>query len=256
MDHKGNQLPFPPQANLDELLSLARSRYPVHFEDLSVGDLTLQILQIQDMEAYIETLASAAHNGQGLNLPFWAKIWPTSILLSHVLASSYTVNDLDVLEIGAGVGVCGLVAALRGARVTITDYNPDALLFARINVLKNSLQDRVQLAASDFTVDRLSRRFQRIIGSEILYRERSYAPLVGFLEDHLAPGGEILLGKSHIFKATQFYELIHDGFDVQERNLGYKELSPQSGQPERHVCTILRLISKPGSNNKHPIPND
>jgi len=249
MDHTHKQLPYPPQADLDELLSLAKSRYPVHFEKVSVGDQSLQILQIRDMEAYIESLASATRNGQELNLPFWAKIWPTSILLSHVLSSSYAVKDLDVLEIGAGVGVCGLVAALQGARVVITDYHPDALLFARINVLKNSLQDQVQLAAADFTVDQLNRRFQRIIGSEVLYREESYAPLVEFLQNHVQPDGEILLAKSHIFQAVRFYELIKDAFAVKERSLGYKEKKPESGQPERHMCTIMRLMPRQGPSN-------
>ena len=249
------QFPYPPQAGLDELISLAKSRYPVHFENVSVGDQSLQVLQIRDMEAYIESLASATRNGQELDLPFWAKIWPTSILLSHVLSSSYAVNDLDVLEIGAGVGVCGLVAALQGARVVITDYHPDALLFARINVLKNSLQNQVHLAAADFTVDSLDRRFQRIIGSEVLYREESYAPLVAFLQNHLQPGGEILLAKSHIFKATRFYELIKETFVVQERSLGYKEINPESGQPERHMCTIMRLIPRQGLDSTSAVSN-
>lgn len=255
MDHTKKQFPYPPQAGLDELLSLAKSRYPVHFENVSVGDQSLQILQIRDMEAYIESLASATRNGQELDLPFWAKIWPTSILLSHVLSSSYAVKGLDVLEIGAGVGVCGLVAALQGARVVITDYHPDALLFARINVLKNSLQDQVDLAAADFTVDGLDRRFQRIIGSEVLYREESYAPLVAFLQNHLQPGGEILLAKSHIFKATRFYELIRETFVVQERSLGYKEINPESGQPERHMCTILRLMPRQGLDSTSAVSN-
>jgi len=243
--HKNkHQLPFSPQAGLDELLEQVKARYPVHFEPVHIGDIKLQILQIQDMEAYIENLAAAARSDEGLDLPFWAKIWPTSILLSHILASSYAVNDLEVLEIGAGVGVCGLVAASKGAQVVMTDYHPDALLFSRINVLQNSLQDRVELAAVDFTADRLDRRFDRIIGSEVLYREATYSPLVDFLQSHLAPGGEILLAKSHIFQASGFFELIGSRFAVQERTLGYREQNPESGRPERHLCNILRMTQK------------
>ncbi|MFO7876223.1 MAG: methyltransferase [Desulfovermiculus sp.] len=249
MPKNNHQLQFSPQAGLDELLEQVKVRYPVHFEPVNIGDIKLQILQIQDMEAYIENLAASARNDEGLDLPFWAKIWPTSILLSHILASSYALTDLEVLEIGAGVGVCGLVAASQGAYVVMTDYHPDALLFARINVLQNSLQDRVQLAAVDFTADRLDRRFDRIIGSEVLYRDETYTPLVDFLQNHLAPGGEVLLAKSHIFQASGFFELIESRFAVQERTLGYKEQNPESGRPERHLCNILRMKQKKDMNN-------
>ncbi|MFO7803516.1 MAG: methyltransferase [Desulfovermiculus sp.] len=237
-------LPFSPRAGLDELLEVAQSRYPVHFETVTINGVDLHILQIKDMEAYIEHLAASTRSDQGLDLPFWAKIWPTSLLLSHVLSSSPSKQEEDVLEIGAGVGVCGLVAAHRGARVTITDNHPDALLFARINVLKNSLAERVELARADFTSDRLDRRFARIIGSEVLYRESAYTPLVSFLDQHLTPDGEALLAKSHIFQATAFYDLVGETFHLQERSLGYREKSPQSGKPERHLCQILRLSRK------------
>ncbi|MFW6326641.1 MAG: class I SAM-dependent methyltransferase, partial [Desulfovermiculus sp.] len=254
MPKNNRQLPFSPQAGIDELLEQVKARYPVHFEPLTIGDIRLHILQIRDMEAYIENLAAAARSEEGLELPFWAKIWPTSILLSHILASSHDLNRLEILEIGAGVGVCGLVAASQGALVVMTDYHPDALLFARINVLQNSLQDRVKLASVDFTTDLMDHRFDRIIGSEVLYREESYTPLVDFLENHLVSGGEVLLAKSHIFQAFRFFELIENRFAVQERTLGYKEQNPESGKPERHLCNILRMKRKKDINTHQNRP--
>ena len=240
-------LPFSPEADLDELVHQAESRYPVHFETVTIGSTALQILQIRDMEAYIEDLASRTSFGQELSLPFWAKIWPTSLLLGHILEAKYPVADLDVLEIGSGVGLCGLVAAAKGARVTLSDTHPDALLFGRINALKNGLQDRVRVACVDFTTDRLQERFQRIIGSEVLYKEAVYTHVVDFLAHHLisGPGAEVLLAKSHHFKATTFYQRVTQVFEVQERSLGYKEQNPASGTPERHVCHILRLRPLP-----------
>ncbi|WP_027370184.1 class I SAM-dependent methyltransferase [Desulfovermiculus halophilus] len=230
-------------ARLDDLLSLAKSKYPVEFETIGIGDVQLRVLQIKDMEAYIEQLAASSGTQDGLELPFWAKIWPTSMLLSHIL-STCGVNGLNVLELGAGIGVCGMVAACMGARVTLTDCHPDALLFARINVMKNDLEDRIQLADVDFTTDRMPQRFERIIGSEILYRESTYSPLVQFLDSHLTPEGEILLAKSHIFRSQGFYALAEKTFNLQEKSLGYKETSPHSNEPERHVCRILRMTRK------------
>jgi predicted nicotinamide N-methyase len=241
---KDNTLPYSPTAELNELMTQARSKYPVDFETISIGQLQLQILQIKDMEAYIENLAASAGTDKNLDLPFWAKIWPTSLLLSYMLTSSYPVQGYHVLELGAGVGVCGLVAASLGAQVTLTDVHPDALLFARINVLKNKLEDRVQLAAVDFTTDHMHHAFERIIGSEVLYRDAAYAPLVHFLDQHLSQTGEALLAKSHIFQAKGFFDIVAHTFNLQQRTVGYKEKSPQSGKPERHLCQILRLTKK------------
>ncbi|MGM0425157.1 MAG: methyltransferase, partial [Thermodesulfobacteriota bacterium] len=76
---------FSPEASLQELLDIANSKYQVHFETVKVGDHELQILQLADMEEYVDYLAETLHYGEKLELPFWAKIWPTSILLSYYL---------------------------------------------------------------------------------------------------------------------------------------------------------------------------
>lgn len=50
------------------------------------------------------------------------------------LVRGLDLQDRTVLDLGTGSGVCGIVAALWGARVTATDVNPRALECARQNV--------------------------------------------------------------------------------------------------------------------------
>ena len=244
MDQEANELGFSPTASLDELLDLASSKFDVHFEPIAIQDTKLDILQISDLEDYIDRLAESTAPGQTLQLPFWAKIWPTSILLSYYvqrLADSSPGGTL--LEIGGGIGLCGLTAAARGMRVCISDSEPDALLFARINVLKNGLQNLAEVARADFTASRLSRRYTYIAGSEVLYREEHYKPLLAFLREHLEPSpeAEIVLARDYRIGAKAFFQAARQQFSIQEKTLGYRETTDSASHGERHLCALTRL---------------
>jgi predicted nicotinamide N-methyase len=232
---------FSPDASLDELLSVAGARFDLRFEPLKIGSYELQILQIADLEDYIDRLAESTGEGEALQLPFWAKIWPTSILLSYFLQRYPAGSGEEALELGAGVGICGLFAARHGFRVTLSDNNEDALLFTRINILKNNLQDRASVAKLDFTRDTLSLPFRLILASEILYRETSYEPLIEFLTRHLQPGGEAVLAKDYQLKARRFFQLAPERFRLQEHRLGYRERTDDESGSEKHLSDIYIL---------------
>ncbi|MGM0423776.1 MAG: class I SAM-dependent methyltransferase, partial [Thermodesulfobacteriota bacterium] len=187
------------------------------------------------------------HYGEKLELPFWAKIWPTSILLSYYLQRLPWNMQGQMLELGAGVGVCGLFAAKHGLQVIISDLHEDALLFSRINILQNNLQDRAEIAKVDFTKDRLQKRFRYILASEILYQESCYRPLLKFLLHHLEPvsQAETILAKSYKLKADKFFKLAREDFQLQEKNLGYRQQAEekQSSQ-EKYLSQIYRLRPK------------
>lgn len=227
-------------APLDELLGIARERFSVGFEPLAVGNTRLEVLQITDMERYVESIVEQAKD-QPLTLPFWAKVWPSNLLLSHFIHTLPPKGSM--LEIGAGIGVVGLFAASHGFDVTITDMEENALLFARINVLHNGLERKASVRFVDFTATSLEERFDWIVGCEILYKEEVYRPLVKFLLRHLAhtPEAEIVLAMDHVRKARKFFQLAEREFLMQEKTIGFRSAEPGG---ERRLCTIYRLKPK------------
>jgi len=231
------------EAPYDELLDWANSAYGVGFEPLSIDDVRLEVLQIADMEAHIEHLAAAAE-GRGVELPLWSKIWPSSLLTSHFLRRLPPLPGRPLLEIGAGVGVCGLFAAAFGHETLITDVNHDALRFARINVLHNGLGDRAAVARANFAGDLLPRRFTRIVGSEILYLEPLFAPLLAFLKTHLAaePEAEVVLSCNYVRKQKTFLDMAAQDFAISTATIGCKS-RPSSEEPkgQHHLINIHRL---------------
>lgn len=246
-EHPINTLSFSTQASLEELLSIAQTKFPVRFETIKISDHSLQILQIADMEAYIDHLEAVSSDQKGVELPFWAKIWPTSILLSYYIQKLPQSTPGPLLEIGAGVGVCGLFAAKHGFEVTISDNNEDALLFSQINILKNDLSSKARVALLDFTRDVLPTRFPYIFGSEVLYQEASYQLLVNFLNRHIShtQTAEIVLAKNYTLSAKNFFHLAQQDFHISEKVIGYKEDTTSSkASSEKHLSQIYRLRPK------------
>ncbi len=229
--------------DLDKLLNIVSETYEVAFETVAVGDQRLQILQIVDLEKHIDRLAEESR--EKLELPFWSKIWPASILLSHYL-SSVNQNQGNVLELGCGIGLAGLFAASRGFNVVLSDINADALIFAKINILKNNLSDRANVLHVDFTQDRLSRKFDYIIGSEIFYIESSYPGLVKFLLFHLKSdtSSEVVLAADYRRQAIKFFQAAQKEFHIDQKNIGYKGQPDQAGAREKFLCAIYRMKPK------------
>jgi predicted nicotinamide N-methyase len=125
--------------------------------------------------------------------PFGLLLWEAAPVLAGVLADrAATLAGRHVLELGCGVGLAGLVAGGAGARVTQTDHAAEALLLARANAERNGVDGIVQ-ALADWTDWRERRRFDLVIGSDILYEAGLHAALLAILERNLQPGGRVLL---------------------------------------------------------------
>ncbi|WP_051261846.1 class I SAM-dependent methyltransferase [Desulfovibrio inopinatus] len=232
--------------SLDDLLTLARKRYDIVFEPLTIGDTHLELLQIRDMATYIEALDRDTAPGEKLELPFWAKIWPTSVLLGYVVQKIPSANAPELLEIGAGIGICGLAAAKAGFRATITDIAPDAALFTHINILKNNLVGQAKAAVADFTSTRLDETYDIIIGSEVLYMEPTYRALAKFLNAHLKPNAnsQIVLARDYHRKPKKFFKLIERDFNIDEKPIGFKPSSGDGNAQDRQLSLITRLTPK------------
>ncbi len=212
-------------APLDELLDMARQRFDVAFEPVNVGDIRVEVLQVQNMKDYLDRLVPTIHEDALTALPLWAKIWPSAIVLGHALRR-ISSHGKSLLEIGAGCGVTGLLAAGMGfAEVTISDINEDALLFAQIAALHNGLGDVVRVRRVDIASTRLDTAFDYIAGAEVLYLEPLHRPLVKFLRHHLAarPDAEALLAKDYRRKAKKFFKLAERDFRITDHVVGTRE---------------------------------
>ena len=87
-------------------------------------------------------IAMQAEVAQQFNLRpvFWSKIWAAGLALSRFLfAEPVLCEGARVLELGAGIGVGAVAAALVGACVVATDIEPAGLAFAEQSARDNGL---------------------------------------------------------------------------------------------------------------------
>ncbi|WP_300883031.1 methyltransferase domain-containing protein [uncultured Desulfovibrio sp.] len=236
---------MPQTEDIDSLLAAIRATFEVEFEPLQVDESALEVLTIRNMQSHLDGLLQRRAIRDPLkDLPLWAKIWPGSFVLGRLLRK-YEPEGKSLLELGAGCGILSMVAARYGfARIVLSDIVEDALRFARANVLRNRLQDRVEVRRVDVTTPgrdpRFSEGFDLIAASEILYLDDLHRPLLKFVGRHLAPGGKALFCTDLARAKPHFAKLAARSFKITEGRIGVKSRD-EDGAEQRRVYSILIL---------------
>ena len=112
-------------------------RYDTTDVTLAIQHRSVHMTKIADLDVLLEEVDPVTF-AEDERLPYWAELWPSSVALAHYTAQCLDMSGQRVLELGCGLGLVGVVAALQGARVLCTDYEPDALAFARHNARCNA----------------------------------------------------------------------------------------------------------------------
>jgi predicted nicotinamide N-methyase len=178
------------------------------------------------------------------DFPLWAKIWKASWVLSAYLADMPVAPDKQFLEIGAGVGLVSIVAASLGHQITMTEYNPDALNFARANAHLNNCSD-LPIRKLDWHRPRLSGRFDMIVASEITYRQADFSALIQLFRSYLQPRGQIILASEMRKTGKDLFDLLKTDFDIKVEK---KSLGSETG-------TTRIVLFKMQFHNLHSVKN-
>jgi predicted nicotinamide N-methyase len=145
-------------------------------ETRRVAGVDLKLLRPESPESLIDEEAFEHDEF----LPYWAELWPAAVALAETLPE---VAGLRVVELGCGLGVPSLVAAVRGAAVTATDWSVDAIDLLRENAVGNGL--RLTAEVRDWR-DPWADRFDLALAADVLYEQRNVAPVLERLQA-LAP---------------------------------------------------------------------
>lgn len=172
-----------------KVLKRIKKKYKVGFKPLRVREVELEILQVTDLE---RLLGGKDPFADIENFPFWVKLWEASLMLANIMATIPAEQGKNLLELGAGMGAPGLVAARRGYSVILSDYEPHILDFQRVTAAANGL-DNVEFKMIDWLKPPKIGQFDTIIGAEILFRDEFFQPLLNVFDKYLAPEGTIYL---------------------------------------------------------------
>lgn len=165
--------------------------------------------------------------------PYWTRTWPSAIALAQELLSRpELVAGRRVCDLGAGLGVAGVAAALAGAsEVVLLDREPLALACAGISALRsgvlivgpdeadsgiswlssfqelssnlfdstttqstNACTTPIKLQTFDWLTSEVPRQFDVVLACDVLYETAAVAPIGRVLSKLLRPdNGSLLL---------------------------------------------------------------
>jgi predicted nicotinamide N-methyase len=176
-----------------------RTRFDVVDADVEIGARHFTLLRPRDAEALI----SEDDFARDERLPYWADVWPSSLVLAERLAAERPPAGATLLELGCGLGVVALAAASAGFDVTVSDYYEDALDFARVNLARAGQPVRARLLDWRALPDDLPRH-ALVVASDVLY-EKPYAQLVAdVLARTVAPAGRAIVADPGRLAAPDF----------------------------------------------------
>lgn len=144
--------------------------------------------------------------------PFWFKIWESSLILADYIAT--LEPSLEILELGAGLGVASLFASYFGHKVLATDYEDLPLELIKKSAQKNGLL--LEVRKLDWRKSDLSLKFDIIMGAEIVFKKSLYDPLLNIFNENLKESGQILIAHSmerkrilvpFLYKAEPYFEI-------------------------------------------------
>jgi methyltransferase-like protein 23 len=175
---------------MPDVLHTTAGDMPLEEAQLTVGERTWTILHTGAVISRDEEV-KFLRGENTTKRPYGIVVWPSAIALAHEIASR-DVAGKRILELGAGTGLPGIVAASLGAHVVQTDRQNLVLHVCKQNAERNGVTT-IEHRAADWTAWEDTARYDLILGSDILYAEPLHANLRRIFETNLAPGGVLLL---------------------------------------------------------------
>lgn len=229
-----------------ELARQLEQRYRTSTSTVTLRDRPIEVLHPANAEELLDEEAFQRDE----RLPYWADLWPSSIVLAERIAvmpgaSAEGERRGTLLELGCGLGLVAIAGVLAGFNVLATDYYKEALDFARVNAWRSGTTLRTRHLDWRAPPDDLG-RFDVVAAADVLYEPR-YAPLVAAaLASYLAPGGMALIADPGRLAVPAFLN------ECEGRGLLLGASERISARGGKHVITVYELafqgeLGSPGS---------
>ena len=131
-----------------------------------------------------------------------------------------------MIELGCGLGLPAIAAALAGGRVLATDWSDDAVAMTVRNAARNDAPLDARVFRWDAPPEPLGPPWPLVLASDVLYEERNVEQLLALLPRLTAAGGEVWLADPGRATAPAFLEAAEAGWR--------RDAIPHDGPEQRH----------------------
>lgn len=182
---------------------------------IDIAQSTYHIDAVENIDTLIEQISDEEFNLDE-RLPYWATLWPSAIALAEYISLHVNCYKKDVLELGCGLGLNGVVCGKLGATVTMTDYEIDSLTFAKQNAIQNQLSS-FSTKLVDWRSPNLEGTYDIIIAADVLYEDRFLSPVRDMITTYLKPSGTAFIAEPNRTVAMPFFDgLTKNGFSYKQ----------------------------------------
>lgn len=218
------------------MLPSAPPHLPFVRREIEIGGRAWIIDCVTDEDALL-----AAGEGR-THFPFGLMLWESAVALSEALIASDpgALAGRAVLELGAGLGLAGVVAAGQGANVTQTDHDVAALDACARTARLNGI-DGIKLAVGDWHDWRDDTRYDLVIGADVVYEPESHAAVLSILDRNLKPEGRALLADPGRTRLDEFIARAERSGWRSQRSIRMIDDLASAGKGRHIAVTILDL---------------
>lgn len=182
-------------------------------------------------------------------------VWDAALVLSQVLARSEAFSDVPwneqlAVELGAGTGLVGLVAAMLGSDVVLTDLR-DCVPLMELNCRENAckLRGSVHVAELDWTNRPADfrqkycdgRNVDLLLMADVIYYEASLLPLLETMKELCSSDTRILM--SYEDRTTGNKVKLKEEFFSRAKEAFLVEELPQEIFPEEYRCDEIHIVA-------------
>lgn len=195
---------------------------PVEECEWQLGDRRIRLARATDLARAID----ADEQLRGANPsdpPYWMHLWPGAVALARQIASAPVVHaPLRVIELGCGLALPAVTAAVCGADVVATDRVGEPLRLARRSAARSGVA--LSVVQMDWTRIAVHLPFDLCLGADIGYDFGRASLLAAAVRRLVRPGGLLWLTDSvNTHREDLLAALAAEGFALQVRTVQEEE---------------------------------
>ena len=194
-------------------------------EVVPIAGRDLRLLRPRDAEALLDEGAFEREEF----MPYWAELWPSSLALARTIAGR-ALRGARTLELGCGLGLPSIAAAIAGGRVLATDWSAEAVAMTAANAERNDAAVETLVCSWTAPEPLLARApWDLVLASDVLYEARNGDVLLELLP-RLGP--EVWLADPGRTTAAPFLEAAASDWEIRSQ--------PAAGLPQGAVHRLRR----------------